>query len=131
MVIRAGLVSLVLGCLAISTGAAADDAVMVNQAVNAAVASGRNISTINQTGGSNNFAETDQLGSQNSATISQLLGSRNSAAISQMGIGNQSTIIQNNAVGAMAIDNQLGNGNQITISQTGTNPPPVTITQRR
>ena len=118
VVIRTGLPFLVLGCLAISMSAAADDAVMVNQAVNAAVASGRNISTINQTGGSNNFAETDQLGSQNSATISQL------------GNSNQSTIIQN-AVGAIAVDNQLGNGNQITIRQTGTNPPPVTITQRR
>jgi hypothetical protein len=99
--------------------AAADDAVMVNQAVNAAVASGRSISTINQTGGSNNFAKTDQFGSQNSATINQL------------GNSNQSMIIQNNAVGAMAVDTQIGNGNQITITQTGPNPPPINITQRR
>jgi hypothetical protein len=98
--------------------AAADDAVMVNQAVDAVVAGGRNISTINQTGGSNNFAETDQLGSQNSASIGQF------------GNSNQSMIIQN-AVGAVAVDNQLGNNNQITIRQTGANPPPVTITQRR
>jgi hypothetical protein len=118
VVIRTVLPFLVLGCLAISMSAAADDAVMVNQAVNAAVAGGRNISTINQTGGSNNFAETDQLGSQNSATISQL------------GNSNQSTIIQN-AVGAIAVDTQIGNGNQITIRQTGPNPPPVNITQRR
>lgn len=131
MVIRTGLPFLVLGCFAISMSAAADDAVMVNQAVNAAVASGRSISTINQTGGSNNFAETDQFGSQNSATISQLLGSRNSATINQLGNSNQSMIIQNNAVGAMAVDTQIGNGNQITITQTGPNPPPINITQRR
>ena len=131
VVIRTRLAFLVLSCLAVSTGAAADDSVMINQAVNAAVAGGRNISTINQAGGSNNFAETDQLGSQNSATISQLLGSRNSATISQLGNGNQSTIIQDNAVGAIAVDNQIGNNDPITIRQTGTNPPPVTITQRR
>jgi Curlin associated repeat len=118
VVIRTRLSFLVLGCLAISMSAAyADDTVMINQAVNAAVASGRNISTINQTG-SNNFAETDQFGSQNSATISQL------------GNSNQSTIIQN-ATGAIAVDNQFGNGNQITIRQTGPNPQPITITQRR
>jgi hypothetical protein len=117
-VIRTGIPFLILGCLAISmTAALADDAVMINQAVGAAVASGRNISTINQAG-SNNFAETDQLGSQNSASIGQL------------GNSNQSMIIQN-AVGASAVDNQLGNNNQITIRQTGANPPPVTITQRR
>jgi hypothetical protein len=116
-VIRTRLPLLILGCLAISTGAAADDAVMVNQAIDAAVAGGRNISTINQTG-SNNSAETDQLGSQNAATISQL------------GNNNQSMIIQN-AVGAVAVDTQIGNGNQITIRQTGPNPPPINITQRR
>lgn len=117
VVIRTGLPFVILGCLAISMSAAADDAVMINQAVDAAVASGRNVSSINQVG-SNNFAETDQIGSQDSAIIGQ------------QGNSNQSMIIQN-ATGAIAVDNQIGNSMQITIRQTGANPPPVTITQRR
>lgn len=107
-----------LACLATSvTAVSADDVVEVSQAIGAAVASGRNISTINQVG-SNNTAETDQLGSQNFGIIGQF------------GNNNQSTIIQN-GVGGLAVNNQFGNGNQMTITQTGVRPQPVTITQRR
>jgi hypothetical protein len=93
----------------------ADDLVTINQAV--AYATSGNTSTINQAG-SNNFAQTDQLGSQNNAVIGQY-GNNNSSMIMQTGIG------------GLVIDNQYGNGNQFRVLQTGPHPQPIIINQRR
>ena len=109
--IRAGLIA---GCLlATMPPAFADDPVTINQVV----ASGSNVSTINQVG-SNNSAETDQLGGQNYVGIGQF-GNNNTSAVTQTGIG------------GLVIHNQYGNGNQLTIMQTGPHPQPVMITQHR
>lgn len=109
---------LIAGCLiAASSQAFADDLVTINQAVGAAVAAGRNTSTVNQIG-SGNYAETNQLGLQNTAAIGQY-GNNNTSVITQTGVG------------GLVIDNQYGNGNQFRILQTGPRPQPVIITQRR
>jgi hypothetical protein len=113
---RAGLIAagLIAGCLlAIVPPAFADDPVTINQVV----ASGANTSTINQVG-SNNSAETSQLGGQNYVGIGQF-GNNNASAVTQTGIG------------GLVIHNQYGNGNQLTIMQTGPHPQPVMITQHR
>ena len=115
---RAAQAVLIAGCwIAMSPQAFADDLVTINQAAAAAIAAGRNISTINQVG-NNNTAETNQLGAQNSAAIGQY-GNNNTSVITQTGVG------------GVVIDNQYGNGNQFRILQTGSRPPPVIITQRR
>ena len=115
-VIRMGLIA---GCLLATVSLAtvppafADDPVTINQVV----ASGSNTSTINQVG-SNNTAETNQLGWQNHVGIGQY-GNNNSSAVFQTGVG------------GLVIHNQYGNGNQLTIMQTGPHPQPVMITQHR
>ena len=116
---RAIRMGLIAGCLLATVSLAtvppafADDPVTINQVV----ASGSNTSTINQVG-SNNSAETDQLGGQNYVGIGQF-GNNNTSAVTQTGIG------------GLVIHNQYGNGNQMTIMQTGPHPQPIMITQHR
>jgi minor curlin subunit len=94
-----------------------DNPVTVNQAVNLKLATTGNVSNIVQVG-SENYAETEQIGSMNFASVGQF------------GNDNYAKVVQN-SVGAVAIYNQYGNGNQVTITQTGVNPQPVVVTQHR
>ena len=116
---RAIRMGLIAGCLLATVSLAtvppafADDPVTINQVV----ASGSNTSTINQVG-SNNTAETNQLGALNQVGIGQF-GNNNTSAVTQTGIG------------GLVIHNQYGNGNQLTIMQTGPHPQPIMITQHR
>lgn len=94
-----------------------DNSVMVTQAIELVIASGGNVSQINQVG-TNNYAETDQIGSSNYA------------GIGQYGNDNYAKVVQD-ATGAVAVYSQYGNGNQVTITQTGLHPAPVVVTQHR
>jgi hypothetical protein len=120
---RNTLAAIVAGLLLFSGPAARaggpDNPVTITQAMatRLATASGGNVSQINQAG-NNNYAETDQF------------GSNNYAGIGQFGDDNYAKVVQN-AIGAVAVYNQYGNGNQVTITQTGVNPQPVVVTQRR
>lgn len=93
-----------------------DSAVLITQA-GATPRPGGNVSVIVQQG-SGNYAESDQTGSLNTAEIEQV-GNNNSSTVKQQGIG------------GVVVDIQLGNGNTFSVTQTGINPPPVVLVQRR
>ena|SRR5215469_12679256 len=93
-----------------------DNAVSITQA-GSTPRPGGNVSVIVQQG-SSNYAETDQTGSLNTAEIEQV-GNNNSSVVKQQGIG------------GVVVDIQLGNGNTFSVTQTGINPPPVVLVQRR
>jgi len=109
----------VTGCLLVLSApaiAGGDSAVSLAQA-GVPAPGGGNLSLIIQEG-SRNYAESDQIGTNNVDTIEQL-GSNNSSTVRQ------------NSVGGLVVDIQIGNGNKFTVTQTGIDPPPVVLVQRR